>query len=91
VTRAERIDPQHVPSRERRGRLFGEIAAGLVQRLEWDEALSYLELSFVTSPEAAPFSPLTRGVAVELVRVASGRLKRRAADLAERMGVLPGS
>jgi transcriptional regulator with XRE-family HTH domain len=89
VARAGRIDADNVPSRERRGRLFGEIAAGHAQRKEWDDALTYLDRSFVTSPEEAPFSPLTRGVAVELIRSARGPLKGKAVALAERMGILP--
>jgi transcriptional regulator with XRE-family HTH domain len=89
VGRAERIDPDQVPSRERRGRLYGEIAAGHLQRRELDQAKHYLERSYAESPEEAPYSPLTRGVAVELVRTATGSLKTEAVTLAERMGVLP--
>lgn len=89
VQRASDIDADTVPSRERRGRLYGEIAAGHQQRQELDDVLHYLELSYVTSPEAAPYSPLTRGVAVELVRSARGSLKTSATALAERMGILP--
>lgn len=90
VRRADDIDADQVPSRERRGRLFGEIAAGHMQRGEWDDALHFLEQSYATSPEATPYSPLTRGVAVELVRSARGATKSGAAALAERMGILPG-
>jgi transcriptional regulator with XRE-family HTH domain len=89
VGRAERIDPDRVPSRERRGRLYGEIAAGHMQRRELDQARHFLERSFSESPEEAPYSPLTRGVAVELVRTATGSLKTEAVALVERMGVLP--
>ena len=89
VGRAERIDPDQVPSRERRGRLYGEIAAGHLQRRELDQARHFLERSYAESPEEAPYSPLTRGVAVELVRTATGSLKTEAVALVERMGVLP--
>jgi len=89
VGRAERIDPEQVPSRERRGRLYGEIAAGHLQRRELDQARHFLERSYAESPEEAPYSPLTRGVAVELVRTATGSLKTEAVALAERMGILP--
>jgi transcriptional regulator with XRE-family HTH domain len=89
VQRAGDIDADTIPSRERRGRLYGEIAAGHQQRQELDDVLHFLELSYVTSPETAPFSPLTRGVAVELVRSARGSLKSSAVALAERMGILP--
>jgi transcriptional regulator with XRE-family HTH domain len=89
VQRASDIDADTVPSRERRGRLYGEIAAGHQQRQELDEVLHYLELAYVTSPEAAPYSPLTRGIAVELVRSARGPLKSSATALAVRMGILP--
>jgi transcriptional regulator with XRE-family HTH domain len=87
--RAGRIDPAGVPSRERRGRLYGEVAAGHLQRQELDQAKQFLERSFSESPEEAPYSPLTRGVAVELVRTARGSLKAEAVELVERMGVLP--
>ncbi|MEV5708828.1 helix-turn-helix transcriptional regulator [Actinoallomurus sp. NPDC052274] len=88
VARAERIVPENVPSRERRGRLYGEIAAGHMQRRQLDDARRYLELAYLESPEEVPFSPLTRGVAVELVRAATGPLKADAVRLAERIGVL---
>jgi transcriptional regulator with XRE-family HTH domain len=88
VSRAGRIDPARVPSRERRGRLYGEMAAGHLQRRELDQARHFLARSYAESPEEAPFSPLTRGVAVELVRTATGSLKADAAALAEQMGVL---
>ena len=78
-----------VPSRERRGRPYGEIAAGHLQRRELDQARHFLERSYAESPEEAPYSPLTRGVAVELVRTATGSLKAEAVALVERMGVLP--
>ncbi|HWC80769.1 MAG TPA: helix-turn-helix transcriptional regulator [Pseudonocardiaceae bacterium] len=89
VQRAEDIDAEQVPSRERRGRLYGEIAAGHLQRREFEDALRLLEQSFVTAPETTPFSPLTRGAAVELARSARGATKSTAVELAERMGILP--
>lgn len=91
VGRAEHIDPASVPSRERRGRLLGEIAASHAQRGEYDAALAYLKQSYGTSPEETPYSPLTRGVAVDLVRRSSGSLKNDAVSLAEEMGLLPGA
>jgi hypothetical protein len=89
VSRAERIQPEAVPSRERRGRLYGEIAAGHMQRGELPEARRFLERAYDQSPEQVPYSPLTRGVAIELVRGATGTLKHDAVRLAERIGVLP--
>jgi hypothetical protein len=89
VTRAGQVDPETVPSRERRGRLYGEIAAGHMQRRELEQARHFLERSYHESPEEAPYSPLTRGVAVELVRAATGSLKTQAVALAEQMGILP--
>ncbi len=86
VSRADRINLEQVPSRERRGRLYGEIAAGHMQRRELEQARHFLERSYAESPEEAPYSPLTRGVAVELVRTATGSLKTEAVALAERMG-----
>jgi hypothetical protein len=73
----------------RRGRLYGEIAAGHLQRRELEQARHFLERSYTESPEEAPYSPLTRGVAVELVRTATGSLKAEAVVLVERMGILP--
>ena len=89
VQRAARIDADSVPSRERRGRLFGEIAEGHLERREYADALRCLDRAYRTAPEATPFSPLTRGVTVELVRSARGQIKGAATTLAERMGVLP--
>lgn len=89
VQRAADVDADRITSRERRGRLYGEIAAGHQQRQELEDALHFLELAHVTSPETVPYSPLTRGVAVELVRSTRGHLKGSATALAERMGILP--
>jgi transcriptional regulator with XRE-family HTH domain len=89
VNRAESIDPAAVPSRERRGRLFGEKAAGHLQRRELEAALRWLTVAYQTSPDQTPYSPLTRGVSIELVRAAGGNLKAEAVALAEQMGVLP--
>lgn len=89
VQRAEQIDPDTVPSRERRGRLFGEMAASNMQRNELDGAFHFLKRAYQTSPEEVPYSSLTRGVTVELVRSARGQLKTDAVTLAEQMGVLP--
>lgn len=89
VQRAGSVDADAVVSRERRGRLFGEIAAGHMQRRELDDALHFLERSWSTSPEMTPHSPLTRGVAVELVRSTRGPLKAEAVNLVEQMGILP--
>jgi hypothetical protein len=71
------------------GRLYGEIAFGHLQRRELDGALRNLQLSYDTAPETAPYAPLTRGVAVELVRSARGSMKGVAVALAEQMGTLP--
>lgn len=89
VQRATRIDADTVPSRERRGRLFAEIAEGHMERREFADALRFLERAYQTSPEATPFSPLSRGVAVELVRSARGPVKDAATSLTEQMGILP--
>lgn len=89
VQRAEHIDPDTVPSRERRGRLFGEMAASNMQRNELVGAFHFLRRAYETSPEEVPYSALTRGVTVELVRSATGQLKAEAVTLAEQMGVLP--
>jgi transcriptional regulator with XRE-family HTH domain len=89
VQRADQIDPRTVPSVERRGRLFGELAASYLHRAELDGALHFLTQAYETAPERAAYSPLTRGAGVELVRSARGPLKTAAVALAERMGVLP--
>ncbi|MEV6979977.1 helix-turn-helix transcriptional regulator [Sphaerisporangium sp. NPDC051017] len=89
VRRAEPIKPEDIPSRERQGRLFGEIAAGHLQRRDLEQAHHFLFRAWTTSPEGTPFSPLTRGVTVELIRRSTGTLKAKAVKLAEDMGVFP--
>src|SRR5699024_6971941 len=52
---AEDVDPEIVTSRERRSRLFLDIAAGHVQQGEQAAAVHYLSRAYDTSPEAVRF------------------------------------
>ncbi|MFC4560397.1 multiprotein-bridging factor 1 family protein [Nocardiopsis mangrovi] len=83
---AEDVDPETIPSLERRSRLFLDIAAGHVQRGEAAAAVHYLSRAHKTSPEGVRYVPMARGVARDLVNVARGPLKSDAVALAEEIG-----
>lgn len=84
---AENVGTGMITSRERRSRLFLDIAAGHVQQGEQAAAVHYLSRAYDTSPEAVRYVPAARGVARDLVATARGPLKADAVELAERVGV----
>lgn len=84
---AEDVEPEAVPSRERRSRLFLDIAAGHAQSGEPAAGVHFLDKAYATSPEAVRYVPAARGVARDLVASARGPIKPDAVELAERVGV----
>ena len=51
-SRAEDIDPEEIPSRERRGRLGVEIARAYHQRRDYPAMLHWLEQAYQTSADS---------------------------------------
>ena len=65
--RAEQIDPEEIPSRERRGRLGVEIARSYGQRQDYPGMLHWLEFAYQTSTDSVRYSPSARQMASEAV------------------------
>jgi transcriptional regulator with XRE-family HTH domain len=85
--RAEEIDPDEIPSRERRGRLGVEIARSYHQRRDYTGALHWLEESYRTSADSVRYSPSARQMAADIVDHGGPLVSRRARSLAGSIGL----
>jgi transcriptional regulator with XRE-family HTH domain len=86
-TRAEDIDPDEIPSRERRGRLGVEIARSYHQRHDYTAALHWLEQAHGTSADSVRYSPSARQIAADVVDHGGALVSRRARSLAGSIGL----
>lgn len=84
---ADRIDPEVMPSVERKARLWVEVARGHLQRGDRTAALMVMQIAYNTGRETVQFTPLARAVAADLWRKAPRALRPQAATLAEKVGV----
>lgn len=85
--RAERIDPDEIPSRERRGRLGVEIARAYYQRRDYLATLNWLEQAYATSHDSVQFSPTARQMTADTVDHGGPLISRRARSLAGSIGL----
>lgn len=79
---AEQIDPDTIPSRERRGRLGVEIARSYHQRRDYPAMLHWLERAYATSADSVCYSPTARQMAAEAVDHGGPLIQRRSHALA---------
>jgi hypothetical protein len=86
-THAERIDPDDIPSRERRGRLGVEIARSYHQRHDLPAMLHWLEQAYQTSADSVRYSPTARQMASEAVDHGGQLIRRRSRTLAASLGL----
>lgn len=87
LERADAIDPDTVPSIDRRARLWLEMARSYHQKKDTLAALQTLQRATDVSEESMRCHPLSRGIAGELV-VSGGKLvEREARRLATRLGL----
>ncbi len=86
-SRAEQIDPEEIPSRERRGRLGVEIARSYSQRQDYPGMLHWLEFAYQTSADSVQYSPSARQMASEAVDHGGPLIRRRARALAGSLGL----
>ncbi|MEU2868180.1 helix-turn-helix domain-containing protein [Streptomyces olivoreticuli] len=84
---ADDIDPDAMPSTERRARLWVEVARGHLQRGDRTAALHVMKLAQEIGAETVAYTPSARMVADELWRKAPRALRREASLLAEAVGV----
>jgi hypothetical protein len=86
-TQAEQIDPEAIPSRERRGRLGAEIARSYHQRRDYPAMLHWLEQAYATSTDSVCYSPTARQMAAEAVDHGGQLIHRRSRALAASLGL----
>jgi transcriptional regulator with XRE-family HTH domain len=84
---AEDIDPDEIPSRERRGRLGVEIARAYHQRRDYPAALHWLETAYATSADSVRYSPTARQMTADAVDHGGALISRRARSLAGSIGL----
>jgi transcriptional regulator with XRE-family HTH domain len=84
---AERVDPDEIPSRERRGRLCVEIARAYHQRRDYPATLHWLEQGWATSNDSVQYSPTARQIAADTVDHGGALIKSRARSLAGSLGL----
>ncbi|TMR94617.1 helix-turn-helix transcriptional regulator [Nonomuraea basaltis] len=85
--RAEQIDPDSIPSRERRARLHVEIARTYHQRRDWSSMLDWLNQAYSISHDSVHYSPTGRQMASEAVEHGGPLIQRRARTFAEHLGL----
>ncbi|MDX2643455.1 helix-turn-helix domain-containing protein [Streptomyces sp. PA03-1a] len=84
---ADDIDPDVMPSRERRARLWVEVARGHLQRGDRTAALHVMKLAHSIGAETVAYTPSARVVAADLWRKAPRALRPEAGRLAEAVGI----
>ncbi|MFH8792435.1 helix-turn-helix domain-containing protein [Streptomyces sp. NPDC017941] len=88
---ADDLDPDTMPSLERRARLWTEVARGHLQRGDRTAALHVMQMAVEISQETVAYTPSARGVTAELWRSAPRAMRKGAGRLAESVGVMTGS
>jgi transcriptional regulator with XRE-family HTH domain len=84
---AEDIDPDEIPSRERRSRLGVEIARTYHQRRDYPAMLHWLEQAYQTSADSVRYSPTARQMTADAVDHGGALISRRARSLAGSVGL----
>lgn len=87
---ADDIDPDTMPSVERRARLWVEVARGHLQRGDRTAALHVMQKAHRISAETVSYTPSARHVAADLWRSAPRAMRAEAGQLAERIGISTG-
>ncbi|WFF07271.1 helix-turn-helix transcriptional regulator [Micromonospora sp. WMMD1076] len=87
--RAHSLDPQSIPSTERRGRHYVELARSADMEGAPEATLHLLTRAEATSPETVRFSPPAQDMAGRLAREAPAAIRAEAAELAHRISTPP--
>ncbi|MFF3853690.1 helix-turn-helix domain-containing protein [Micromonospora sp. NPDC002575] len=85
--RAHSLDPASIPSTERRGRHYVELARSADLEGAREAALHLLTRAEATSPETVRYSPPARDMAARLAREAPASIRAEAVELSRRIGV----
>lgn len=81
------VDPDAIPSVDRRARLWLELSRAYGQRKDWLGTLGALRTATAVSEESMRCHPLSRNLAAELVTHGGKIVEREARSLASRLGV----
>ncbi|MEW1867059.1 helix-turn-helix transcriptional regulator [Streptomyces caelestis] len=84
---ADDLDPDAMPSVERRARLWVEVARGHLQRSDRTAALHVMKMAYEIGAETVAYTPSARAVAADLWRHAPRAMRPEAGRLAEAIGV----
>ncbi|MEU6749278.1 helix-turn-helix transcriptional regulator [Spirillospora sp. NPDC046719] len=84
---AQRIDPDSIPSRERRARLMVETARAYHQRRDHSAALDWLERAYPVCNDSVHYSPQARQIASDAVDHGGPMIDRRARTFAQLLGL----
>lgn len=87
ISAADAVDPDSIPSVDRRARLWLELARGYRQRKDNTSALHVLQRATATSAESMRCHPLARQLAGELVTSGGRIVERDARMLASTLGL----
>jgi hypothetical protein len=81
------VDPDAVPSVDRRARLWLELSRAYGQQRDWIGTLGALKTAAAVSEESMRCHPLSRNLAAEIVTHGGRIIEREARALANRIGV----
>ncbi|MGE7388910.1 helix-turn-helix domain-containing protein [Streptomyces sp. NPDC004126] len=84
---ADEVNPDAMPSLERRARLWVEVARGHLQRGDRTAALHVMQIAHGISAETVAYTPSARVAVLDLWREAPRALRPEAGRLAEAIGV----
>lgn len=88
LRQAQNVDPDTVPSVDRRSRLWLEMARSYHQEHDAVAAHGALTRAYDTSPDAATYHPLARAIAGDLVDHGGKVIERDARALAAKLGLI---
>ncbi|WP_405674919.1 helix-turn-helix domain-containing protein [Streptomyces sp. NBC_01511] len=87
LSRADDLDPDIMPSVERRARLWVEVARGHLQRGDRTAALKVMQMAHAIGAETVAYTPSARTVAADLWRNSPRSMRGETAALAEKVGI----
>ncbi|MFD7516102.1 helix-turn-helix domain-containing protein [Streptomyces niveus] len=87
LSRADDLDPDIMPSVERRARLWVEVARGHLQRGDRTAALKVMQMAHDIGAETVAYTPSARTVAADLWRNSPRSMRGETAALAEKVGI----
>lgn len=90
LTLADEVDPDAMPSQERRSRLWVEVARGHLHRGDRTAALHVMKIAHGISEETVAYTPAARRAVLDLWREAPRALRPEVGSLAEAVGITTG-